>query len=1028
MTEAQPTTLAEQPPAAPELDETMLGAQPQPDEEQNSARWQPDRIPVATYRLQFNRDWTFKDALKLVPYLHELGISDCYASPILLPREGSMHGYDIADPTQLNPALGTPADFDALCAALKEHGMGLLVDVVPNHMGINEQTNQWWMDVLENGPSSAYAHYFDIDWSPVKRELENKVLLPILEDQYGIALESGKLSLQFEDGAFVVYHYSLRLPIAPRTYQPLVEQAIALLSAEVDAEHEALLELQSILTAIGYLPSRMEQDPERLVERTREKEIIKRRLAAAYESYPEVHAAIDQTIDIYNGQIGQPESFDKLEALINAQPYRLSFWRVAAEEINYRRFFDINELAAIRIEEPDVFSATHALILDLVAQGQITGLRIDHPDGLWNPPDYFQQLQAAYRAARGGSGALYVVAEKILAQHEELPEGWLIAGTTGYDFLNMANGIFVDRRRRKTFDKIYDSFIGPHQPLDDLIIDKKKMIMRRALVSEMNALSHRLQRITEKNRRYRDFTLYGLTATLREVIACLDIYRTYITESREVSERDQYYVRRAVAEAKRRNPETAGALFDFIGDTLLLRNLDEFRPEDRDDVVEFVMKFQQITGPVMAKSVEDTAFYIDNRLVSLNEVGGHPEEFGTTVSMFHRHNSLMQREWPYTMLTTSTHDTKRSEDVRARINVLSELTDDWKTALRRWSRTNARFKVELDDDGAVAPDRNDEYLLYQTLLGTWPLGPLNTEQFAAYRERIVAYMQKATKEAKVHTSWVNANQAYDDAVRSFIERVLDRQRNRGFIHDFLRLQRRIAYYGHFNALSQVALKLTAPGVPDIYQGNELWDWSLVDPDNRRPVDYEQRQAALDALKHAHASPSLAQQLLEGIDTGWIKLFVTQRILQVRRHVAALFNRSDYQPLQAVGERERHVLAFLRQDEQHSMLVLVPRLVVGLTDGIEQPPLGEEVWGATQLELPEQLAGTTLFNIMTGATLAVPKQTPPTLPVAQLLQDFPVAVLVDLQTQRQLPEPTAPKPPRRRTQRAASTPQGDETLS
>ena len=920
-------------------------------------------------------------------------------------------------PTQrcLIPCLGSEADFDALHNELKKRGMGLIVDIVPNHMGVNESSNQWWLDVLENGPSSQYAHFFDIDWTPVKRELENKVLLPVLEDQYGRVLEAGKLQLVFEDGAFFVSYYDFILPIAPRTYQPLVQAAIEHIAEHVAEDDEALLELQSILTAIGYLPSRMEQHPERLAERLREKEIIKRRIATAYTTRTAVQQAIDVTVDIFNGIPGEPRSFDLLDGLINVQPYRLAFWRVAAEEINYRRFFDINELAAIRIEEPDVFEATHQLILEKVAAGQITGLRIDHPDGLWNPPVYFQHLQARYQEAFGSERGLYVLAEKILAEHESLPEDWQIAGTTGYDFLNIINGLFVDRRRRKAFDKIYDTFIGPHPLIDELIIDKKKMIMRRALVSEMNALSHRLQRIIEKNRRYRDFTLYGLTATLREVMACLQIYRTYITEARHVSERDSFYVDAAVAEARRRNPELSTTLFTFIRDTLLLRNINEFNEEDRDDVVEFVMKFQQICGPVMAKSVEDTAFYIYNRLVSLNEVGGHPEEFGTTRAAFHQHNLTTQRDWPHTMLASSTHDTKRSEDVRARINVISELPDEWRSAIRRWSKVNAKHQVEVN--GQLVPDRNDEYLLYQTLIGAWPLGPQNTEQFAAFRDRIVAYMQKATKEAKVHTSWVNPNEAYDQALCSFIEGVLDRQRNRGFIHDFLRLHRRIAYYAHFNALSQTALKLTSPGVPDIYQGNELWDWSLVDPDNRRPVDYEHRRALLDAIKNAHASASFAQQLLETIDDGSIKMFLTYRALQLRRVEPALFARGSYELVRPHGAQEHFVVAFARIYEDRELLVVVPRLVVGLTDGIEQPPLGEDVWGDSTLELPEAMQSRSFRNLLTGATLHVASdQQNPRLALAEVFKDFPVALLLNEHTAPNLWQPPLPK----RVKRSSST--------
>ncbi len=990
------------------------------------------RIPSATYRLQFNRTFTFRDAQSLILYLDELGISDCYASPILQARAGSTHGYDIADHSRINPELGGEDDFAAFGTTLREHGMALVLDSVPNHMTIGETSNAWWMDVLENGPSSAYASFFDIAWHPVKPELENKVLLPILEEQYGNVLESGKLRLMCEDGAFFICYYQNKLPVAPGTYSQILGDALDRLQGSLSDDDEHLQELQSILTALSYLPPRTETDPDKIVERTREKEVIKRRIATLYNASAEVRAALDATIEAFNGTVGDPHSFDRFDTLVNAQVYRLAFWRVAAEEINYRRFFDINDLTAIRVERPEVFEAAHRVVFRLLREGKVTGLRIDHPDGLWDPSTYFRQLQARYLVdqvmARVETGVplalsdadvqsavsaylstevltepdrprwpLYVVAEKILSRHEPLPEDWAVYGTTGYDFLNQVNGIFIDSSQQRNFDKIYSRFIQGSMNFREVLNASKKNIMLVALSSEINSLSHQLERIAEKNRRYRDFTLNGLTLAIREVIAALPVYRTYVNAlNGSVSQWDQIYVDTAVAEAKRRNPRTNVSLFEFVRDTLLLRNLQDFREEDRAEVANFVMRFQQVTGPMMAKGMEDTAFYIYNRLASLNEVGGYPAQFGNTVADFHQQNAERQPRWPHSMLASSTHDTKRSEDVRARINVLSEIPQEWKAALNRWSRLNASKKTKAD--GEAAPDRNDEYLLYQTLLGVWPMTPPTAEEYAALRERIAAYMHKATKEAKVHTSWINPNQAYDSAVRNFVWRLLPDGGRGRFLEAFLPFQRRVAYYGQFNSLSQLLLKLTAPGVPDIYQGTELWDLSLVDPDNRRPVDYPLRRAQLADLKTRLESTdsgqtALARELLKSSHDGCIKLYVTYRTLNFRRAHAELFSRGTYKALEATGARQDHVCAFARTLEDQASITVTPRLVVGLTDGVEQLPVGESVWKDTRLVLPsDQLAGH-YRNLFTGEVYRIAERCGiATLSLAEVCGHFPVALL------------------------------------
>ena len=965
------------------------------------------RIPTATYRVQFNRSFKFSDAKAIVPYLDDLGISDCYASPVLKIPADSDNGYDVCDHSQLNPVLGSEDEFETFTSILSEHGLGLILDIVPNHMGIGAACNAWWMDVLENGPSSSYASYFDIDWHPVNPQLENKVLLPILEDQYGNVLEEGKLRLAYEDGAFFIHYYDTKLPVGPRTYSSILGHRLDELAETLGKDNESLQELQSILTAISYLPLGTEADPEKLEERKREKEIIKRRIASLLQGSAQVRGAIDTALREFNGTVGDPQSFDLLDRLIEVQPYRLAFWRVAGEEINYRRFFDIDELAAIRVELPEVFQATHQLILRFLAEGKATGLRVDHPDGLWDPAAYFRQLQQSYASQRTRAihdatlnpnrtqappWPLYVAAEKILSKGESLPEDWAVYGTTGYDFLNNVNGIFVEPANRDAVDKIYRDFIGRKIDFLNLINSTKKMIMLISLASEINSLSHQLDRISERNRHYRDFTLNSLTFAIREVIACLSVYRTYNNATTgAVSERDQKYIAAAVEEAKKRNPRTARALFDFIQDTLLLRNLNHFRAEDRRQVIDFVMELQQLTGPVMAKAVEDTAFYAYNRLISLNEVGGDPEQFGLSLEAFHRQNADRQRHWPHSMLTTSTHDTKRSEDVRARINVLSEIPPEWGTALERWSRINADKKSGVD--GELAPDRNDEYLFYQTLIGAWPAESCSAKEFADFRERMAAYVQKAIKEAKVHTSWVNPNEAYDHAVSKFVKEVLVADPKNSFLSDFMYFHRRVAYAGMLNSLAQTLLKIASPGAPDFYQGTELWDFSLVDPDNRRPVDFGKRMKLLEELKRREKEdrPSLIQNLLTQWVDGKLKLYVTYKGLGFRRSHRSLFEAGNYIPIDAFDGTKDHICAFVRRKGKAWALVAVPRLITKLLRG-ERPPLGEETWGSSALVLPED-APECWLNILTGEELKViPSEQRKLLPLASVLQSFPLALL------------------------------------
>ncbi len=911
--------------------------------------------------MQFNASFTFADAARLVPYLHTLGISDCYCSPYFKASPGSPHGYDVIDHNALNPELGKEADYDSFVHALQRRSMGHILDLVPNHMGIAKSSNVWWADVLENGPSSLHAACFDIDWTPVKAELANKVLLPILGDQYGSVLENQELTLSYEEGAFFLKYGDYHLPIAPRPSMAVLLHRLGDLERKLGPDHPQLLEFRSIITALSHLPLRTETDRDKVIERNREKEIIKKRLATVTTTTPEILAFVAENVQFFNGKKGEPRSFDFLDGLLTDQAYRLSYWRTAAEEINYRRFFDVNELAAVRTEDPLVFAATHQLALCLCADGKVTGLRIDHVDGLYDPARYLWRLQQALALAlrsktypevpsllaradhvatqgQGDSVTLsaelpcYVVLEKISSAGDFLPESWPVHGSTGYDFLADLNGIFIDTDNEKLLTDIYKRFTRSQQSFADLVYENKKLIMQVALSSEINVLGHQLHRLSERNRHARDFTLNSLTHTLREIIACFPVYRTYITDN-EVSERDQTIVEQAVAYGKRKNPARDVSIFNYVRDVLLLRFPAGATEEDRQMQHAFVMKFQQYTGPVMAKGVEDTTFYLYNRLVSLNEVGSSPDCFGTSLVTFHTRCGERRKYWPHTLLATTTHDTKRSEDVRARINVLSELPYEWRTLLRRWSQQYKKRKAQID--GQFAPDRNDEYLFYQTVLGVWPLISMTADDYNIFKQRIQAYMRKATKEAKVNTSWINPNEPYDDALHEFVGRVLD---DFLFRDDFHQFRTKIARYGMYNSLSQTVLKLTTPGVPDLYQGTELWDFSLVDPDNRRPVDYDQRRQLLDNLQvKLNAArdnrPALTQELLETWEDGRIKLYVTQQALTYRRQHPDLFRAGEYVPVEAIGRRQKHLCAFARRHRHQPLIVVAPRL---LTQVIPDP--------------------------------------------------------------------------------------------
>jgi (1->4)-alpha-D-glucan 1-alpha-D-glucosylmutase len=969
-------------------------------------------IPGATYRLQLGPHLTFAGARDLVPYLAELGITHCYLSPILEPCARDSHGYDVADHERLNEALGGAAGYAALGEALRTHGMGQLVDIVPNHMGISGRRNVWWQDVLENGAASRFATFFDIDWQPPKPELRDRILLPILEDHYGRVLERQELRLQYEDGAFLIRYGDTVLPIDPGTYPQILTCRLPDLEAVLGRDDPRVLELQSIVTAALRLPARTETEPDRQVERAREKEIVKRRLDTLLHESPAVKGFVEEALWLFNGSAGQPDTFDRLDTLLSAQAYRVAYWGVAGDEINYRRFFDVNDLAAIRMEDPAVFEAAHRLLLALVREGRITGLRIDHPDGLYAPADYLGTLRERCGRARSGEGEgappvppFYVVVEKVLMPGESLPAHWPVHGTTGYEFLNALNGLFVDPRGARPLAETYQRFTGLTAPFADVAHEARLLVTDTTMASELIVLGRRLGRLAERRRESRDFTERTLTKALREIVACFPVYRTYVgDDGQPASESDRRGVEQAVAAAKRRSPTSSPSVFDFIGDLLC-----------RTGELDFVRRFQQLTGPVAAKGVEDTAFYRYHRLVSLNEVGGAPDRFGTPVAELHRSNAERLIRWPHALSTTSTHDTKRSEDVRARINVLSEIPYEWRVRVRLWHRLNRRHRTQVD--GQPAPDRNEEYFLYQTLVGAWPMDPAGEAEHETFTERIQQYMFKALREAKVHASWVHPNPAYDTAVRRFVAAILDPAGpprpapgplgrliaaivadtgGNPFLADFRSFHQRIAAAGMYNSLGQTLLKLLAPGVPDTYQGTEEWDLSLVDPDNRRPVDYARLRDDLRVIRERLVGPpaglvAFARSLLATKEDGRIKLHLTHIGLDCRRRHPRLFAEGSYVPLEVHGPRREHAVAFARRLEGETVIGLAPRFVARLR--LSEPPLGSPVWAGTWLAVPETWTPRAYRNVLTGEEVAVTTQDGgPGLLLETALATLPVAIL------------------------------------
>lgn len=875
-------------------------------------------VPRATYRLQFHPGFTFDDAAGLVDYLAVLGVSHLYASPYLQASPGSTHGYDVVDPGRVNEELGGVGGHHRLCRELQERDLGQVLDIVPNHMAITGPENAWWWDVLENGPSSPYAAYFDVDWNPPESRLSNSILIPILGDRYGRCVESGEIRLRHERGRFFVQYYDHWLPVAPRSLVDVLDRA---------AERCGSDELAFISDSFRHLPLSPAVDRTINQRRHRNKEVVQSQFLRLLEESPGASAAVSAIVEEVNA------SADQLDAILEEQNYRLTFWRTATQDLGYRRFFDVNTLVGLRIEEEKVFADTHRLILKWLQEGVLAGIRIDHPDGLRDPEQYLRRLREAAPEA-------WIVVEKILHPGEHLPTTWPVQGTTGYDFLNVVGGLFIDPAGEAPLTDFYEEFTGEASDYDAVVREKKHQVMLELLAGDLNRLTELMIQICERSRHYRDYTRFEVNEALRQLIACLPVYRSYVRpETGQVREEDRKTISDSVEAAKTAQPELDPELFDFLRDLLFLEHKG---PLD----TEFVVRFQQVTGPVTAKGVEDTAFYCFNRFVALNEVGGDPSQFGVEPDSFHKSMSRRAALCPHSMLATSTHDTKRSEDVRARLAVLSEIPEAWAEAVRRWSFHNERHRMD------AVPDRNTEYLLYQTLIGTWPIE----------NGRVLAFMEKAAREAKTHTSWTRPDEAYEERLIGFIEAVLEDLVFRSDLEGFVAP---LIYPGRINALSQVLIKLTAPGVPDLYQGTELWDLSLVDPDNRRPVDFEVRRRLLDEMRAL-----TPKEIMARMDEGLPKLWIVYQALGLRKRHPDIFRSGTYSPIPAHGEKQHHLVAYSRGND---VVTIVPRLVLSL----------QHEWSDTEVELPTGH----WVNVLTGECVAREM-----VMVHDLLETFPVALL------------------------------------
>ena len=946
------------------------------------------RIPLACYRLQFNKDLTFQKASEIVDYLSRLGVTDIYASPLLQSRSRSQHGYDVTDPTRINGELGEEEQFRAFQAALQERGMGLLLDIVPNHMAANQE-NPWWMDVLENGPGSPYAAYFDIDWHPPSLTVENKILLPVLGNSYSQALGNCELQLIFQRGNFWIRYGDLFFPLTPKTYRRILKHREHILEKRLGADSPSFQEYLGIVAALAALPDPKSLTIDAAGERRLQVEGIQERLRQLHDSNSEVERFVKENLRIFNGRRGQARSFRNLDRLLSEQAYVLTYWQNVNEGINYRRFFTIADLVGVRAEDPIVFEATHQVIFRLVERGIVTGLRIDHIDGLRDPLGYLRRLQAQVtgRQEQENERDFYVIVEKILSEAEKLPAEWPVQGTTGYEFLNALNRVFVHPEGARAVEQIYFRFLGRKTLFKDVLYQKKKLVMSTLFAGEMRYLSHQLAVLAQGDRYARDLSRAELAHALSETTACFPVYRTYI-RSLEVQNAAKRLIRHAVDVARSLNPHLDPNCFGFVRDVLLLRDSGYVFAEQREARLAFVMRWQQFTGPILAKSLEDTVLYVYCPLLSLNEVGGNPSHEVVHTLAFNQLATERQRRWRYGLNSTSTHDTKRGEDVRARINVLSEIPREWQKRLNTWARWNAAKKMMIAS--RAVPDPNEEVFLYQTLIGAWPSAESEIPKF---RERLEAYIIKAIREAMVHTRWTVPNTAHERAVIKFVQAILEPGRDNRFLDDFLKFQQNIAMYGMVNGLAQVLMKMTSPGVPDFYQGCELWDLRLVDPDNRGPVDFKHRTALLSEIETRSQQDTLrfCRDVVQNCHDGRIKLYLIWKVLNLRRQHPRVFREGRLLWLNARGKRETNVISYVRRKGNSWMVTVAPRWLAQAKAPFNSIHL-QKFWLGSKLILPRN-APESWLNTLTGEILKTSFWREVSfLNLANVFRDFPVAIL------------------------------------
>jgi (1->4)-alpha-D-glucan 1-alpha-D-glucosylmutase len=905
------------------------------------------RSPLATYRLQFNPLFGFNEAKQIVPYLAELGISDIYASPIFKSKHGSHHGYDIVDHNQLNPELGATEDFEDLAHELEMHKMGWLQDVVPNHMSYSYE-NLMLSDILERGSNSRYFTFFDINWEHPCKSLKSRLQAPFLKDLYRNCLERGEIKLVFDDKGLAVTYNDLRFPLKLKSYAWILNQGFHDLKRMLGDRNPSIIALMNIIQEADS------KDPEPK---------LKKMLWDLCLQNNEIRRFLDSNLHTLQGRKEIPSSFDLLDDLISEQIFRLCFWKVASFEINYRRFFIMNDLISLNAENKDVFNHIHSLIFDLVKKGRISGLRIDHVDGLNDPTEYLTSVRERLKE-------VYLVVEKILLLGESLPSSWSVQGTTGYDFLNYMNGVLCDKDRRDEFSRIYSRFTGRNTSYDDVIYESKKLIANSYMSGDVDNLARYVKEILDQDRYATDITFLGIKKALIELLVLFPIYRTYIGPEL-FSDRDQIIIHETVGKAKEKNPDLLNEI-DFLEHLILSTSKESDRRQ------KLIMKFQQFTGPLMAKGIEDTAMYIFYRLLSLNEVGGDPRSFGVSLNDFHRFNEERANNWPNSMNATSTHDTKRGEDVRARINVLSEMPEIWKRQILAWSKMNEGLKKRVK--GRVVPDKNDEYFLYQALIGSLPFA---SDDLSLFRDRIKAYIVKAVREAKIHSSWVKPYASYEMAFISFLENILESEE---FQKAFCPFQKKVAYFGILNSLTQTLIKITAPGVPDFYQGTELWDFSFVDPDNRRPVDFEKRRSYLKEIARREQEDilDLIKELLSTKEDGRLKLFLIHRALRSRKENANLFSQGIYKPLAFKGISKKNLITFARKQRNAWALIIAPRFTTTLPGNC----LGRQAWGDSRIILPDNTP-TIWKNAITDQVIKGAKKAY----LGDILQHFPVALLL-----------------------------------